>query len=92
LIKREARILLASCNKGFCIAVVLRGMGVDGVIVSENGCRDICLKARMKGYMGELRFFEGECDCGLMEYPGIHEGYLLFLERLLNRIKEFLID
>ncbi|MEB3773643.1 MAG: hypothetical protein GSR86_01790 [Desulfurococcales archaeon] len=84
--KEETRILLSRCSRDFCIALILRGHGIDGAIAGKD-CNEICMKARDKGYLGELRLSEGPCTCGLQEYPGAHKPGAMLLDKVLAQLK-----
>ena len=66
--KREARVLASKCVGPVCCGYVVRGGGVDG-FSAGCGCEDLCRRLREKGFMGELRYFMGECGCGLPQAP-----------------------
>lgn len=68
--KREARVLASMCRGRVCVAIVVRGPGVDGALASCTGCDGLCREAARRGYMGELRYHLGLCSCGLPVYPG----------------------
>lgn len=84
--KPETRILASKCRGDLCIALILRGPGYDGALASTKGCQDLCRQAEEKGYMGELRYHTGPCNCGLPPYPGKHTQ----TEQLLDTILEAL--
>ncbi len=81
--KEEARIFVSKCNPDICIGVIVRGIGVDGVVSGKN-CREACSQLSEKGYLGELRYFIGDCSCGLVESP-ISTPYIENLLRVLDR-------
>lgn len=66
--KREARILLSACEDSVCCGLVLRGEGFDTVLLAR-GCEELCSRAKERGYMDELRYQLGDCDCGLPSPP-----------------------
>jgi hypothetical protein len=69
-VKREQRILASRCcSEKLCIALIARGRGRDAVLAGRD-CRELCTRAEEKGFLGETRFYVGDCDCGLHEYPG----------------------
>jgi len=67
-LKPEARILVSSCTGRMCLAIVLRGIDVDGAVAGED-CEDLCRRLEQRGYMGEARYSYGDCTCGLPPAP-----------------------
>ncbi|MCE4603738.1 MAG: hypothetical protein F7B20_02085 [Aeropyrum sp.] len=68
--KAEARILVSKCSGEMCFSYIVRGRGVDGALLAPD-CELICKKAIERGFYGELRFYFGDCSCGLKESPRI---------------------
>ncbi len=66
--KREARVLVSHCYSGVCLGLVLRGGDVDGA-VAGRGCEELCGDAARRGYLGETRYYAGDCHCGLSSVP-----------------------
>jgi len=67
-LKPEARILASACTTNACLALILRGIDVDGAVAASS-CKDLCRRLEAKGFMGELRYAVGDCSCGLPEPP-----------------------
>jgi len=67
-LKPEARIVVSSCTRSKCLAIVLRGIDVDGAVAGED-CEDLCRRLEQRGYMGEARYAYGDCTCGLPQPP-----------------------
>ena len=66
--KREARVLASKCFDTVCCGYVVRGSGVDGFSIGCR-CEGLCRRLGEKGFMGELRYYVGECNCNLPEAP-----------------------
>ncbi len=62
--KRETRILISKCYDNICLGIIKRDKDIDGA-VSGKSCKELCLDAEKRGYMGELRYAIGDCRCGL---------------------------
>ena len=85
--KREARVLVSHCHGGVCLGVVLRGGDFDGAVAGRD-CRELCVDAEERGFLGEARYHAGSCPCGLPRVPGRHveaESLLLALSSSLPR-------
>jgi len=83
-LKSEARILVSTCDSGGCLAVILRGNGVDGAAYAGS-CASLCMRVAEKGYMGELRYSIGDCTCGLPRPPRVG-GYVASYSTVLREI------
>ncbi len=81
--KSEARILVSACTIDSCVGVVLRGIGIDGA-VSGSSCAELCRDAAKHGFLGETRYFLGDCPCGLKEVPLVPIHALAWLRLLYN--------
>ncbi len=67
--KRETRVLVSYCSSIGCIALIVRGEGLDRIIAGKS-CEDLCKRLRETGLIGELRYYEGMCSCGLTSFSG----------------------
>ncbi len=83
--KEEARVLITSCTETertrLCLGIILRGAGVDGA-VSGHSCKELCVDAEKRGFMGELRYSLGPCRCGLPSPPGWNPLWSRVLEAI----------
>ncbi len=66
--KAEARILASKCVGNYCCGYIVRWPGVDGFLVATS-CSELCITAKARGYMDELRYHYGECSCDLPKAP-----------------------
>jgi hypothetical protein len=78
-LKSEVRILASSCVEGICTGFVVRGDGIDGVVIG-TGCTGLCLRLSERGFLGELRYSVGDCTCGLPEPPRLTRPVILYRE------------
>ncbi len=88
--KAEARILVTECSDTLCASAILRGEGFDTIIIAGN-CRELCSRLEGEGYIYELRYYHGDCDCNLPQpprSPGNLEATMAFLRRLLEEISK----
>ena len=90
--KAEARILVSTCSsiKSICVGAVVRGLGVDVIEVSKN-CSSLCAALDKKGYLGELRYYWGECSCELLgitrPLPSV-SVYKKFVDSIVRDLEE----
>ncbi len=90
--KSETRILVSTCKDPLCAAFVLRGDSVDGVAIGI-GCIGLCLRLSEEGFLGELRYAIGKCNCGLPNPPmnvKTVDDYMALLEKILMKIDKVL--
>ena len=62
---------------------------MDG-FVAARGCADLCSLLDSRGYMGELRYYKGPCNCGLRALPretAWATAYTSFLDRTLASLE-----
>jgi len=83
-LKPETRILVSSCTRSTCLAVVLRGIDVDGAVAGVD-CGEVCRRLEERGYMGEVRYAYGDCMCGLPQAPSTAR-----LEQALEAVRRIL--
>ena len=88
--KSEARILSSSCNSEICVGFIIRGKGIDGVVIGR-GCEGLCKRLEKRGFLGELRYSFGDCSCGLPEPPRttrIVILYRMFARKVSEKLSE----
>ncbi|MDM7275762.1 MAG: hypothetical protein P3X22_006580 [Thermoprotei archaeon] len=86
--KAEARILVTECSEKLCASAILRGEGFDTIIIAGD-CRELCSRLEGEGYIYELRYYHGACDCNLPQpprSPGSLDVIVVFLRRLLEEL------
>ena len=75
--KSEVRILSSSCSSEICVGFIIRGKGIDGIIIGR-GCEGLCERLEKRGFLGELRYSFGDCSCGFPEPPRISRTVTLY--------------
>jgi len=88
-LKIEARILVSRCSQDLCTSAIVRGRGFDALLIAR-GCPELCERLELEGYMQELRYSTGDCNCNLPDPPRAPktiQEVVLFLERLLRATK-----
>ncbi len=63
--KPEARVVASACANGLCVALIVRSNSIDGVVMARGDCLSLCSRLSGTGYLNEVRYFLGPCDCGV---------------------------
>lgn len=85
--KNEVRILSSHCYSKICTGFIIRGKGIDGVVMGI-GCRGLCKRLEERGFLGELRYSFGACSCGLPNPPQIIEATEIYMKFAKDVSKE----
>ncbi|MGC9112421.1 hypothetical protein [Acidilobus sp.] len=87
--KREARVLVSKCSGQLCVGIVIRLNSIDGLAISFESCEGLCRRLGHKGFLDEIRYYIGDCGCGLALMPGRQEvlGWAVaFAEDIANSL------